>query len=70
MNIPTCIWDAIARAASYAKLGMKGETEKAIAQLLVLEPDFKLKQKRLLHAMVIDSKWVNMLADGLACGGV
>lgn len=70
MNIPTCIWDAIARAASYAKLGMKGETEKAIAQLLVLEPDFKLKQKRLLHAMVIDSKWVNMLAGGLACGGL
>ena len=70
MNIPTCIWDAIARAASYAKLGMREETEKAIAQLLALEPDFKRKQKRLLHAMVIDPKWVKMLADGLACSGL
>ena len=70
MNVPTCIWDAIARAAAYAKLNMKPETKKAIAQLLALEPNFQEKQDRLLHAMVIDNKWVGMLAEGLAKGGL
>lgn len=70
MNASTCIWDSIARAAAYAKLGLKEETEKAVNQLLTLEPDFKQKQSRLLHAMVIDEKWVNLLSEGLACGGI
>jgi len=70
MNVPTCVWDPIARAAAYAKLGMKEDTEKAIAHLLSLEPEFKNKQKRLLHAMVIDDEWVALLSEGLAKGGL
>ena len=69
MNAPTCIWDAIARAAAYGKLGLKEEGEKAIQQLLELEPDFKKKQPRLLHSMVIDEKWVKLINEGLQiCG--
>ena len=69
MNAPTCIWDAIARAAAYGKLGLKEEGEKAIQQLLELEPEFKRKQPRLLHSMVIDEKWVKLINEGLEiCG--
>ncbi|MBQ4133663.1 MAG: hypothetical protein IJD04_08040 [Desulfovibrionaceae bacterium] len=69
MNVPTCIWDPIARAAAYARLGMKAETEKTLQQLLALEPNFKQKQERLLHCMVINEKWAALLAEGLAFGG-
>ena len=69
MNVPTCIWDAIARAAAYGKLGLKEEGEKTIQQLLALEPDFKKKQARLLHSMVIGERWVKIINEGLeACG--
>ena len=69
MNVPTCIWGCIARAAAYGMLKLKEEGEKSIQQLLNLEPDFKNKQTRLLYSMVNDEKWVKIIKIGLhACG--
>lgn len=70
MNVPTCIWDPIARAAVYGKLGAKQEGQKALKQLLALEPDFLQKRERLLYCMLIDGKWVRRVNEGLIKAGL
>ncbi len=70
MNVPTCIWDPIARAAVYGKLGAKQDGQKALEQLLALEPDFPQKRERLLYCMLSDGKWVRLITEGLIKAGL
>ena len=70
MNVPTCVWDPIARAAVYGKLGAKQESRKTLEQLFDLEPDFIQKRERLLYCMLNDAKWVRLINEGLSKAGL
>lgn len=70
MNVPTCIWNPIACAAAYGKLGIKPEGQKALEQLMALEPEFQQKRERLLWTMVVNKKWVSIIDDGLTLAGL
>ena len=70
MNVPTCIWSPIVCAAAYGQLGLKAEGQKALDQLLALEPEFIKKRERLLRAMVTCEKWVSIINDGLVKAGL
>lgn len=70
MNLPTCTWFHLLRAAAYAKLGRKEQAREAVKQLLELEPEFENKRRQILHAMLIDEKWVKMIDDGLIEAGL
>ena len=70
MNVPTCIWDPIARAAVCGKLGLKLEGQKALGQLLDLKPDFARNRDQLLQSMLYDSKWVRIVDEGLRKAGL
>ena len=70
MNLPTCTWFHLLRAAAYAKLERQEQAREAVQHLLKLEPEFESKRRQILYAMLIDEKWVKMIDEGLIEAGL
>lgn len=70
MNVPSCIWDPIARAAAYGKLGCKEEAQKALERVFVLDADFLKKRDRILQSLLVCEKWMRIINEGLSKAGL
>ena len=70
INLPTCVWDPMLRAAGFAMLGRHDDARLAVEQLLEIEPEFQRKRQQLLYSMLINEKYVNMLDAGLTEAGL
>ena len=70
VNTPDCFWDPMLRAAVYGQLGYGDEAEKAVAELLAIQPDFVQNYKRYVHALAFSDKSAAELEDGLKKAGL
>ncbi len=70
MNVPSCIWDPIARAAAYGKLGLKEKAQKALERIMALDADFLQKRDRILQSLLVCEKWMRIINEGLSKAGI
>ena len=70
LNIPTCFWDPMLRAAAYGKLGRLAEGRAALAELLAVQPTFKENRYNFIHAMLFSDESVAEIHSGLLAAGL
>jgi len=63
-------WDPLSRAATLGQLDRAAQSEKAVAELLALKPDFPARGRMLIHHYVKDPDIQGRLIEGLAVGGL
>lgn len=70
INTPGCFWDPMLRSAVYGQLGYWDEAQKAIRELLAIQPDFVQNYKRYVHTLAFGDKSAAELEDGLKKAGL
>ena len=69
-NTPDFFWDPLIRAAILGQLDRRSEAEKAVDELLALEPDFNLRGRSLIRRLAYLDEHVEILRDGLCKAGI
>ncbi|MBT8364270.1 MAG: hypothetical protein KJP23_06150, partial [Deltaproteobacteria bacterium] len=69
-NLPKVYFDPMMRAAALGQLERQGEAKTALDQLLELEPDFKLRARRMIGRYVKVDDLVDKVVEGLQKAGV
>ena len=70
INNPTLYWDPLLRAATLGQLGRKDEAQKAVQELLEIQPDFAIIGRELMTRTLFMDDLVEMLLDGLHKAGL
>ena len=70
LNLPSFFWDPLIRAAVLSRLGRKAEAQKAVDELLALEPDFRRRGRSLIRRVAYLDEHVEMLVEGLNKAGL
>ena len=65
LNIPSCLWDPMLRAAAYGRLGREEEGRAALADLLAVQPAFAADRLRFMRALLFSDESVAEIATGL-----
>lgn len=70
LNIPSCLWDPMLRAAAYGRLGRKEEARSALGELLAMQPAFAAQRLRFMRSLLFSDEAVGEIARGLAAAGL
>ena len=70
LNIPSCLWDPMLRAAAYGRLGREEEGRAALADLLAVQPAFAADRLRFMRALLFSDESVAEIATGLVAVGL
>ena len=70
LNILSCFWDPMLKAAAYGKLGRKEEGQAALADLFAVQPAFIAKRQRLMPALLFSDESVQEILEGLLAAGL
>ena len=70
LNIPSCLWDPMLRAAAYGRLGRREEGRAALAELLAVQPSFAADRLRFMRALLFSDETVGEISTGLAAAGL
>lgn len=70
LNIPSCFWDPMLKAAAYGRLGRQEEGRAALADLLAVQPAFASDRLRFMRALLFSDESVSEIATGLAAAGL
>ena len=70
LNICSCFWDPMLRAAAYGKLGRRAEGAAALKELFAVQPMFSEKRLRFMRALLFSDKAVEAITDGLIATGL
>ena len=70
LNICSCFWDPMLRAAAYGKLGRRAEGAAALKELFAVQPMFAEKRLRFMRALLFSDKAVEAITDGLIAAGL
>lgn len=67
--MPEFLWDPIDRAAVLGQLGRSAEAEKAVDEILMLQPKFENDPRRFLSCFIFTDDLVDQVLDGLKKAG-
>lgn len=70
LNISSCFWDPMLKAAAYGKLGRKAEAGAALVDLFTVQPAFSAKRERLMRALLFSDESVREILEGLLAAGL
>ena len=70
LNISTCFWDPMLRAAAYGKLGRKEEGRAALKELLSVQAAFAEQRLRFMRALLFSDEAVDLITEGLVAAGL
>jgi adenylate cyclase len=69
-NYPDLFWDPLMRSAALGQMKRDGEATSALAELLVLEPDFAAKERKMIGSYVKVDGLIDKVIEGLQKAGL
>ena len=69
-NFPELFWDPLMRSVALEQIGRDGEAKSALAELLILEPDFAVKGRKLIGGYVKVDDLIDKIIEGLQKAGL
>lgn len=69
-RLPGLFWDPVDRAVALGALGRQEEAERAVAEILKLQPDFAQRPRRYLECYILQDNLLELVIVGLEKAGL